>query len=75
MNQEPPAINTLSFQQVTAKTKGGGNESQGRPTSVPADTRLIKDQEDLERSYNSLHCISTMVFSISFNSSILPPNL
>ena len=48
MNQEPPLmISTLSFQQIAARKKKGGNESQGRPTSVTADIRLIKDQEEL----------------------------
>ena len=52
------------------------NANWGRHTSGPADIRLIiKDQEELETSYNSLHCISTMVFGISYNSSILLPKL
>ena len=68
---------TLFFQQIAArKKKKAMNANWGRHTSVPEDIRLIiKDQEELETSYNSLYCISTMVFGISYNSSILPLKL
>ncbi|KAK2563307.1 hypothetical protein P5673_013678 [Acropora cervicornis] len=44
--------------------KETGNQSQGRPTSVPADVTLIEDKEEPETSYNSLHRISNDVWEI-----------